>query len=120
MFKIIYRTLIVLIAAGLVSAGLYWFAGSSSGQTALTGAGGGLHEQATFSPPNGSSGTQAAQPNFQERGDHEEGGASLSQALPEILKNIATIAGITAAIAGLRKLLTLIPRLRRAAPLAQP
>jgi hypothetical protein len=114
MFKIIYRTLIILATAVLISLGLYWFSGTSAGQSMFARGGG--HERRNFSQTTTQSNTTAltqTNPPPQDFGGDfggREGGVNITRALTDLPGKLGLIAAITAVVVLGRKLLSLISR----------
>jgi hypothetical protein len=112
MFKIIYRIIIILLVAGLVSGGIYLFFNTSAGQALIqNGRSGGFEREARFAPggnaltSNFSDGA-AFQPGprggFGSDGDfHGAGGSPL--ALIDLVKNAGIIGLITIAVVLVQK-----------------
>ena len=109
MFKIIYRTLIILFAAAIVAFGLSWFSGTSAGQTLFASGGG--HDRPAITQTAQTTTTQSSAPAFRGDfggGDHEGGGVNITRALSDLPGKISIIAAITIAVVLTRKLLSLL------------
>ena len=108
MFKILYRTLIILFAAALVAFGLSWFSGTSAGQTLFASGGG--HDRPAITQTAQTTTTRSSATTF--RGDFggggHEGGVSITRALSDLPGKIGIIAAITIAVVLTRKLLSLL------------
>ncbi len=127
MFKILYRTLIILLTAGLVSGAIYWFSTTTSGQSMFNRGGerGGERMPADFQAQSGETQPETTGEGSvrkqrpgefggeRMRGGHggEHGGeVNILRGLGEIPAKLAVIAGITLVIVLGRKLLSLFKR----------
>jgi hypothetical protein len=122
MFKILVRTLIILAAFAAVSLGLYWFAGTSAGQTLFSSVRGGEHGRPPMergARPEGGDFSAEGRParGFEggfERGGRE-GGIDLTRALVDLPAKLALFTGVAAVIIIPRKLFGLVKRKSRPA-----
>lgn len=108
-FKIITRTLIILIAAGLVCAGLYLAAGSQSASSAPFE--GGRHFDRGV-PPGGFN--EQALSEFGEHGGHDQ--VNVLGGLAGMSGNLLVIAAVTAGVAMVQKIFSRRPRRTKPQP----
>jgi hypothetical protein len=123
MFKILYRTFVILLVAVLVSVGLYWFSVSSSGQAMFFSGGAGRRGGEHFNAGGQTNLFGQGQPGANRpprggdfgggRGDRG-GGINLARGLGDIPGKIAVIAGITVVVVMVRKLPKLFARKTKA------
>lgn len=109
MFKIFYRTLVILATAALLGWGMVWFFNAGPGQSLLAnGRDSGFAQTALVqnAQPNAN-----FQPNFDGGGDRGgEGSLNIQSALPDILMNLGKIGLITLAVVLARKAIALLSR----------
>ena len=123
MFKILVRTLIILAAFAAVSLGLYWFAGTSAGQTLFSSVrAGGEHGRPPMErgarPAGGDFSTEGRPARGFEGGFERggrEGGIDLTRALFDLPGKLALFAGVAAVIIIPRKLFRLLRKKSRPA-----
>jgi hypothetical protein len=118
MFKILYRTLIILFAAALIAFGLSWFSGTSAGQSLFASGGG--HERAFTQNAQATITTgqpAALTPRGNFGGGGHEGGVNITRALADLPGKIGVIAAITLAVVVVRKFLSILTlRLHKRGP----
>ncbi|MDR3574347.1 MAG: hypothetical protein P4L50_10815 [Anaerolineaceae bacterium] len=120
MLKIVVRTLVILLVAGLISAALYWAVNSGSGSSSLAGLSGRGGQFA--------SGAVAGLGNFDRPGsalsifsgglrgrDFRDGGAAQTLALTDILVKIGMIGLLTLVVVGLQRGIARLIKSRKSA-----
>ena len=122
MFKTLVRTLIILAAFAAVSLGLYWFAGTSAGQTLFSSVrAGGEHGRPPMergARPEGGDFSAEGRPARGFEGGFERGGRGemdITRALFDLPAKLALFAGVAAVIIIPRKLFGLVKRKSRPA-----